>query len=137
MIRRSMILGSAAFLAVSCNQQQKIQTEKNDGSAPQAEARVDRKLHVEVPVGLVTVTDRQSRLVAGLKDLSEGMSQPEVKARLGEPSEERPETLFYNCVEDRHQGGHYVTATLSFGRDGLASAKVDYGHVTLEPRTAR
>ncbi len=90
-------------------------------------------LSIEVPAGLITVTDAQAQLVAGVKTLSRGMSLEDVKQQLGRPSEEKSDLLFYNLVEGA-EGGHYVAARLSFDNHGLSNAQLAFGHVSHEPR---
>ncbi len=135
MIRALTLLGAAVVLVVSCDNQNGQSTQKDGGSESEPAVKIPTKIHVEVQQGLVTVTDRQADLVAGVKELSIGLSPQEVKQRLGNPREESPDFLFYNLAEDVN-GGNFVTASLRFDDDGLASAKIGFGHVTLEPRTA-
>ena len=92
-------------------------------------------LAVEIPAGLVMASEAQSRLVASAKKLSVGMSQQEVKNRLGTNVEEAPGSLFYK-EEEGLEGGHSVTLTLIFEENGLRSAKVGFGHTTRLPRTS-
>ncbi len=135
MIRAHTLLGAAVVLVVSCDKQNGQSTQGDGDSESEPAVKIATKIHVEVQPGLVTVTDRQARLVAGVKELSKGLSPQEAKQRLGNAREERTDLLFYNLAEDVN-GGNFVTAGLSFDDDGLASAAIGFGHVTLEPRTA-
>ena len=92
-----------------------------------------RPVPVRTPKGFAAVTVPQSELVAGIRRLVVGMSPSEVKNRLGRPSEEKPDQLFYFLVEDG-SGGYYVTAHLSFTVRGLAAAELGYGHVDIAPQ---
>lgn len=90
-------------------------------------------LTVEIPPGLVAVTDAQKQLVTSLKTIERGMSPQDAKKKLGPPSEETAGTLFYHLVENEREGGYSVTATLTFEDGALASASVDYGHESRAP----
>jgi hypothetical protein len=135
MIRAHTFLVAAIVLVVSCNKQNVQSTEERGGSENEPAVTIATKIHVEVQQGLVTVTDRQARLVADVKELSKGLSPQEVKQRLGNPKEESPDLFYYNLVEENINGGHFVTARLGFDDDGLASAEISYGHITRVPRT--
>jgi hypothetical protein len=91
-------------------------------------------LEVRVPDGLVTATNQQEDFIEKVKTLTRGMSVSEVKQRLGNPMEESPNHLFYHLAESRVEGGHYVTATLKFGKNGLAEAELGFGHMTRSRR---
>lgn len=88
---------------------------------------------IAIPKGFVAVTKEQHQLAAKVKTLTRGMSQADVKARLGTPAEESAEQLFYNLREDNLHGGHYVTARLVFDRRGLAKVELGFGHLSLAP----
>jgi hypothetical protein len=88
---------------------------------------------VEIPDGFMAVTDAQRTLVAEVKRLSRGMSQAEVKERLGRPVEESADLLFYNLIEGA-EGGYYLTAELMFDKHGLSAAKLGFGHVSMKQR---
>lgn len=84
---------------------------------------------VEIPEGIVIATDAQSKLVEGVKGLSQGMTRNEVKQKLGNPAEENPDCFFYLVLEGV-EGGYYVTAMLLFDKQGLSDANIDFGHMT-------
>jgi len=91
------------------------------------------RLTFEIPEGFMAVTEAQRQLVTDVKALSPGMSPAEVKGRLGPPLEEKDGLLFYKLIEDRLEGGYYVSAALTFAKHGLTDAKLDFGHESRKP----
>lgn len=100
----------------------------NDSKPEAADAARNEPLKIEIPAGLVTVTDAQAQLVARSKALSRGMTLQEVKQQLGLPKVEKPDQLFYVLDENRVYGGNYVTAKLSFDNGGLSGITLGFGH---------
>jgi len=101
-------------------------------TAPESHTAAE-PLTVEIPQGLVAVTDAQKQLITSLKTLARNMSPQEAKRKLGSPTEETPDTLFYHVVEDEREGGYSVTATLTFENGELTSAAVEHGHESRSP----
>jgi len=91
-------------------------------------------LNVQIPAGLVTATVAQKEFIAKVQTLSRGMPLQAAKRHLGVPPQERSGSLFYHLIEDRLEGGYYVTATLTFDDSGLADVKVGFGHESRSPR---
>lgn len=90
-------------------------------------------LNVQIPARLVANTDAQKEFVANVKTLWRGMSLIEAKRHLGTPTGETSDFLFYKLIENRYEGGHYVTARLTFDDDGLSDAKLGFGHESRVP----
>ncbi len=85
-------------------------------------------LNVQIPAGLVAATNTQMELIANVKTLLRGMSLLDTKRHLGSPKEETSSSLFYYLIENRVEGGYYVTTTLTFDENGLADVKIGFGH---------
>ena len=86
---------------------------------------------VDVPKGIVLATENQKTFVSSLQKLSLGATKTEVERKLGKPDQAEGKTWYYHLPENRTQGGYYISATLSFRNDGLAFAKLDFGHETV------
>jgi hypothetical protein len=94
-----------------------------------------RPINAQMPAGLVAATAAQKEFIARVKTLSRGMPLQAAKRHLGAPTKERAGSLFYNLTENRVEGGHYVTATLTFDDSGLVDVKMGFGHESRSPRT--
>jgi len=90
-------------------------------------------IDVLVPQGFSTVTATQTKFAGKVETLTRGMTRQEVLQTLGSPADQTSDLFFYELVEG-HEGGYYVTATLSFDEHGLTGAELGFGHVSLEPR---
>jgi len=53
---------------------------------------------------------------------------------LGEPTSVKASIWFYRRQENRTEGGHYLSATLSFDGKKLSDVKVGFGHETIAER---
>ena len=86
---------------------------------------------VTIPKGLVAASQKQKDFVKALAALSVGSSRAAVQQALGAPAQTNAATWFYDLKEDPDEGGYYVTASLTFGTNGLSGGSVGFGHVTM------
>ncbi len=89
---------------------------------------------VHVPQGLVAVTEKQKALVTWVRGLKDAVSKQQVEGALGMPTQRAKDVWVYHLPESDIHGGYYITATLTFDREVLSTAELEYGHETTEPR---
>ena len=88
-------------------------------------------LPIKTPEGLQTLTETQPELAQDIRRLTRGMTKEQVKEILGRPIDETQDLLLYFLIEGA-SGGNYISDQLRFDRQGLASAELGFGHISLE-----
>jgi len=93
-----------------------------------------QRLSVDIPEGIVAVTDSQKALVVWVRGLKAGTNKEQVENALGIPTARAKDVWFYRLPESSVYGGYWVTATLTFDGEDLSAAKVGGGHETRAQR---